>query len=183
MGSLQRQIIWLGRFQWILATTLALLGAAFYFGAYRRQTAQLASLEGRIVGVHRELADCQSQTKMLASVAADVARLKSRLKDFKSLPAQMDLHVFMKDLAQLQQMASLRNFNQSNAGDTTHGDRLDQKPITFTFEGDFVNVFSFLRHAEELPRLTRVPKMSIKRRDSSGLVKVQMTMDIYSMAE
>jgi Tfp pilus assembly protein PilO len=167
-----------------MAALTALAVGAFYLGAYRIQTARLARLNERIDHSRQELAECATQTDMLPSVAADVDRLKAKLKDFKALPAHMDLPGFMKDLASLSQESSLTNLDQRQ-GETVRGERLDQKPLTSKYSGDFVNVYTFLRHAEELPRLTRIPSIKIKRNpgDKPGQVKLEMTIDIYSLAE
>jgi Tfp pilus assembly protein PilO len=185
MPSLQRQIIWAGRIRWTLATATLLVCVCFYALAYRPQTARQGELRDQISDTNRDLNECLAQTRSLGAVAEDVARLKSRLKQVKELPVQLEWVQFMKDLTQIQQMAALKNANYDGGGEVAVRDRLRQKSITFTFEGDFVNVFSFLRHAEELPRLTRVPLLTIEHRnnDPAGYVRAKMTMNIYCLAD
>jgi hypothetical protein len=48
------------------------------------------------------------------------------------------------------------------------------------FEGDFQNVFSFIRQLEEMQRLTRVRSLTVKCKDGKlGHVDVSMAMNIY----
>jgi Tfp pilus assembly protein PilO len=58
----------------------------------------------------------------------------------------------------------------------------DEQPVSLTFEGDFVNVFSFLRQTEEMQRLTRVKELKLRSSDrtgKSGQVEVELSMNIY----
>ena len=49
-----------------------------------------------------------------------------------------------------------------------------------TFEGDFLNVFGFLRELEGMQRLTRVKTLSVRCKDpKTGQVDVSMAMNIY----
>src|SRR5450432_4024609 len=182
MLSLQNKIVWLRRVQWTLGVTMVLLVASFYFLAYRPHMRRIAELQDQIDKYDSELNASKDQTRILPDVALDVERLKTRLSKFKTLPHQQELAQFIKDIAQLGQQSSLKKFELTR-NVPARGERLNELPIQLTFEGDFVNVFSFLRHAEELQRLTRVPSMSIKSIDKLGQVKVQMTMNIYFASE
>ena len=64
-------------------------------------------------------------------------------------------------------------------------EQVRELPIKLQFEGDFTNVYAFLRNVEEMPRMTRVRGMQIKARDreTSGHVQVQLAMNIYFAAE
>ncbi len=182
LWSLQSQISWFTRAQWALAAAMMLLIGGFYFAGYRPQSARLNDLKGLIGRHEQELCSSQSQTSILPTVAADVERLKVKLEKFKSLPHQQELPQFIKDIAQLGQQANLRRFDMKPGMPAREG-QFSQLPIQLTFEGDFVNVYSFLRHSEELQRLTRVRGMSIKSKDKLGQVKVQLSMNIYFAAE
>jgi Tfp pilus assembly protein PilO len=60
------------------------------------------------------------------------------------------------------------------------GDSYYELPIQMHFEGDFVNSASFLRQVEELQRLTRVKKLTVKGTDRKrGTVEVDVAMNIY----
>jgi Tfp pilus assembly protein PilO len=183
MLGLKQQIAWLGRVQWTLGGAMLLLLGAFILFIYRPHMRQLADLQQQIDRYDVELIQSKDQTKILPDVAADVEKLKTKLAKCKTLPRQQELAEFIKDIAQLGQGANLKKFELTR-GIPSRGARLNELPIQLTFEGDFVSVFSFLRHAEELQRLTRVPTMSIKTQDdAAGVVKVQLTMNIYFAAD
>ncbi|HMB95136.1 MAG TPA: type 4a pilus biogenesis protein PilO [Tepidisphaeraceae bacterium] len=182
MLSLKQQIVWFSRVQWTLLSLLLLLVTGFFFVAYKPHMRQLADLQEQIDRYDSELTQSKDQTRILPDVAADVEKLKVKLAKFKTLPRQQELAQFIKDIAQLGQQANLKKFELTR-GVPARGARLNELPIQLTFEGDFVSVYSFLRHAEELQRLTRVPSMNIKSNDKDGQVKVQMTMNIYFAAD
>lgn len=182
MMSLQKQIIWIGRLQWTLAALIALSAGVFYFVAYRPQTQKLASLRGEAETRRQELYASRNQTSILPSVSQEVERLRSKLRRFKAIPRQQELSQFIIDIAHLGQQSALKKFDLK-PGLPTRDHKFNELPVQLTFEGDFVNVYSFLRHTEDLQRLTRVRGMDIRGRDRLGQVKVQLTMNIYFAAE
>jgi Tfp pilus assembly protein PilO len=187
MRNLKSTIPLYSKLSWAFTGAMVVAGGLFYAAIYRPLSRQTGAVNAQISKVSSELAICQDQTRMLNSVATDVERLRARLREFKTLPQQQDLAQFIKDIPQLNLQANLRKFEHRQGGLVRAG-KLNAVPVTLTFEGDFVNVFSFLRHAEELPRLIRVPAMRLEAapgamKDKSGQVKVQMTMNVYFAAE
>jgi Tfp pilus assembly protein PilO len=182
MWSLQNQVAWFTRAQWTLAAAMVLLVGGFYLAGYRPESRRLDELKNLLGQHQQELSASQSKTRILPDVASEVERLKVRLEKLKSMPRQQELSQFIKDIAQLGQQASLKRFDLK-PGMPARDERFNQLPVQLTFEGDFVNVYSFLRHTEELQRLMRVRGMNIKGKDKLGQVKVQLAMNIYFAAE
>lgn len=179
MGKLQSQIRWCSRAQWSLAAVTLLLIAVFYFLSYRPQHQRQRELSLLIERQKRELREGKSHTSALPEVASEVERLRARLeRSKKSIPKQQDLPQFIRDVSQLSQQASLKK-PAFKPGTPARLDLVSELPIHMTFEGDFVNVYSFLRNLEEMPRLTRVRDMKLTSRDRNGQIKVQMSMNIY----
>jgi Tfp pilus assembly protein PilO len=181
MWSLQSQLKWSVRAQWSLATAIVLTLAAFYGLAYRPQSRHLAALRQQITASQLELDANQTQTSILPRVQRDVANLRARLARYKALPRQKELGPYIMDIAQLGQQASLKQWDWK-PGDTSRNERCNEIPLRITFEGDFVNVYSFLKHAEDLQRLARVRSLNLKSKDRQGQVKAQLVMNIYFAA-
>lgn len=180
MRTLQSQIGWCARVQWVLGGALVALVVGFYFFGYRPQTRQLNSLNAQIHTQRQELDANQSRTKILPDVALDVNNLRKKLDKFdKQLPRSPELGQFIKEITQVSQQSSLRKLTVQ-PGAPKRSDLFAELPIFLKFEGDFVSVFSFLRHTEDMQRLTRVRNLSVKSRDTKfGNVEVQLTMNIY----
>ncbi len=182
MRSLKGQSDFLHRMQWTIAAVMVLLVGAFYVLIYRPQTLKLTTLQGQIKQTRTELIDAQAQTTMLPLVEADVEQLKLRLAKFKTLPKRDELEVFVKDIAQITQQTALKNPVMTK-GATRTIDKINEIPINLKFEGDFGNAFTFLRNAERMQRLTRVPKLNIRSSDNAGQIKAELTMNVYYMAD
>jgi len=182
MWSLRSKIKWFSRIQWTLGAAVLALSGGFYLFAYRPQTRKQEELKVSIEKQQHELNSSQSQTSILPNVASEVKVLRLRLDKFKALPRYQELPQFIRDIAQLGQQAALKRFVLS-PGAPIRDERFNVLPVQLTFEGDFVIVFSFLRHTEDLQRLTRVRGMLVKGKDKLGQVKVQLSMNIYFAAE
>ena len=179
MGNLQNHVRWFIRAQWALgALMVALLGAFFVLG-YQPQTARLRQLQQQISQRQYELRQSQEKTRVLPAVAADVKSLRQQLDASKKLPAQQERPQFLKDITALAQQCSLHPFTFKE-GMPLRGDLFCALPVNLGFEGDFLDVFNFLRHTEEMQRLTRIRNMSVKAVDGQlGRVEVQVSMNIY----
>jgi Tfp pilus assembly protein PilO len=95
------------------------------------------------------------------------------------LPKTAELGEFLRDLTPVSQQYAIRKLIHQ-PGTVKRLDLYGEIPITMNFEGDFQNVFSFLRQLEEMPRLTRVRNLTIKAKDGKlGQVDVNMAMNIY----
>jgi Tfp pilus assembly protein PilO len=184
MRSLKTQIQLCTRLQYIAAGLLLALLGAFYLVAYRPEHGRLSALKRSIDERQREIAERREKTKDLPAVAMEVARLRQRLDQYKPLPEHQDLPQFVRDMDQLSKQAALRNF-AINPLPLTRQPLYCETPVQFKFEGDFMNVYSFLRQAEQMPRLTRVRSMSLRpvRNAQAGQVQVVLSMNIYSAAQ
>ena len=58
-------------------------------------------------------------------------------------------------------------------------------PIRLEIEGDFDGFYNLVRQIEELPRITRMPAMSVQRvqRDADGVVEAKLTLSIFFETE
>ena len=55
-----------------------------------------------------------------------------------------------------------------------------EQPLEISMNGDFRKFYDFLIRLEQLPRITRVPDLKIKRLDEGdGNTKAEFTLSIY----
>ena len=180
MRTLQSQIGWTAKAQWAMTAVMLGLGAAFYVLGYRPAVEKIAGQQAEYRAKAQKLQADQSRARLLPSVEADVEVLRQTLERFdKKMPRQQDLGQFIKEITQMSQQAALKKL-AVNPGVPRRSDQFSELPITLTFEGDFVNVFEFLRDVEQMKRLTRVRGLTVKNRDPAlGQVEVQVGMNIY----
>ncbi|MGA3065306.1 MAG: type 4a pilus biogenesis protein PilO [Tepidisphaeraceae bacterium] len=180
MGSLKSQIHWCGRMQIGLLAVVLAVAATFYFGCYRPEDARLRQLSFDIAGARRDLGMSSARAQGLPAVVADIAHLRAELADFKRLPRNLELGEFVTEITELSREANLQKLEYSLSGAPQPGEHYTVQPVTLKFEGDFLNVFTFLQRAEEMQRLTRVSSIAIHDSDSnSGDVQVDLSMDLY----
>lgn len=180
MRSLQGQIGWCSRAQFALGGVIVIFLVFFFVFGYRPQMSELTALRTHINDKKRDLDVAQARAKALPMVMAEVARLQQRVERFdKKLPKQQDLGQFIKDITQLSQQSSLRRW-RIDASEPKKNDLYCETPIQIHFEGDYRNVFSFLKQAEQMQRLTRLHNVQIRMLDSQlGQVEVQAALTIY----
>lgn len=180
MRTLESQIGWCNRAKWMMWTVLGLFVIGFYIFSYRPQQSMLAELRGERIAKQHELSMNQSRAMKLPIVALEVDRLRLDLERFnKRLPGQTELAQFLNDITTIGQQTSLRDL-QYKPGLPRRSQFFSEMPIAFDFKGDFMGVFSFLRQAEDMPRLTRVRNINIKTKDGKlGHVDVKLLMNIY----
>jgi len=178
-NRLVRQIQVYAKVQYVLAAIIAVALGAFYIVVYRPQSADIAELNRQIAEKQQELASDRSQTNRLPAVAGELDRLNARLAGFKELPPDPQFGPFIHDISGASQQAKLRKFTDQ-PGEVTRDDLYSEMPVTLTFQGDFASVFTFIRHVEDMDRLTRVRDVQIKSIDSTlGTVDVTLTVNIY----
>jgi Tfp pilus assembly protein PilO len=183
MGNLQNHVRWFIRAQWVLGGLMVALLGVFFLLGYRPQIARLRQLQQQIAQSQYELRESQVKTKALPAIASEVKNLRQQLDASKQLPARQELPQFLKDVTALGQACSLHPFTFKQ-GIPARGELFCELPINLSFEGDFIDAFNFLRHTEEMQRLTRVRDMSIKAKDGqTGRVEVQVSMNIYFAPE
>jgi Tfp pilus assembly protein PilO len=180
MAALRTQAGLCTKLQWTLAGVLAACIAAFLVFYWRPGSREQANLRLELSRRQLELDANRDVSTRLAVVSANVERTRLRLERFnRKLPKQEELGQFVKEITNLSQQASLRRLS-NQPGDLKRRDVFCERPISLSFEGDFNDVFSFLRQAEEMQRLTRVRTLNVRSLDAQqGLVDVQVVMSIY----
>jgi Tfp pilus assembly protein PilO len=182
MRTLQTQAEWCARAQWVLGITLVVMVVGFYALAYRPNKEKLDTLDQHIATKRRDLSSNRTRVQILPDVLLAVNEMRSRLERFdKKLPKSPELHAFINNITEVSNQAGLRNKWTVEPGVPVRSDLYAEWPISLKFEGDFKNVFNFLRRAEEMQRLTRVKGLKVRGLDGtkSGQVQVELSMNIY----
>lgn len=180
MPSLKQQISICARLQLALSIAAVVGAGCFYLLLYRPFTVRLANAKRATVTARAQLAANIDQTRDLAILAAEVQRLNEQLQRSKQLPAEQDLPRLVRDLNQLGQQNGLQALRYEPKPSHT-GELFDELPVSINFQGEFMSVFRFLQQTEQLPRLTRVRKLSLRSLDGKkGRVDAQLTLNVYS---
>lgn len=182
MRTLQTQAEWCARAQWVLGIALAVMVVGFCAIVYRPNKQKLDDLNMQIAVKHRDLVNNRTRVQILPDVVLEVNKTRNRLERFdKKLPKTPELHAFINNITDVSDQAGLRNKWTVKPGVPVHSDLYTEWPIALEFEGDFNNVFNFLRRAEEMQRLTRVKSLKVHGMGAgkTGQVRVELSMNIY----
>jgi Tfp pilus assembly protein PilO len=182
MRTLQTQAEWCHRAQWVLGLSVAALVVGFYGIVYRPNSQRLQDLDAQIGTKQRDLSSNKLRVQILPEVLQTVAGMQDRLARFdKKLPKQPELGPFINDITELSHQSGLRTKWEVVPGVPQRADLYAEWPIAIRCEGDFTNVYSFLRRAEQMQRLTRVKGIKVRSADSgkTGKVQVELSMNIY----
>jgi Tfp pilus assembly protein PilO len=180
MRSLQSNLARLRRTQWVLAGATLLGLAGFYVAVFRPFAGRLDVLTLQIQQKRRELEGSTDKTRQLPILMGQVRDLEVKVQHFeRQFPRQPALDLFIRNITDVSQRMNLREWRYQ-PGAPRRGDAFQELPIQMQFQGDFLAVASFLREVENMPRLTRVKKLSVKAKDgTTGLVEVELSMNIY----
>lgn len=180
MRSLNSQITWCRRLQMGLSIGVSLAVVLFVFAGYLPARHRLEALHGQIQSKTREVEENQNKARNLPLLALEVQELETRVRDYdRQFPKQAEIGDFIKDITRVSQQLSLRDWKYQ-PGAPRRGDSYFELPIQMNFQGEFLNVFSFLTEVEHLQRLTRVRKLVIRTKDiKSGMVEVEIGLNIY----
>jgi Tfp pilus assembly protein PilO len=182
MRSLQKQAEWCARVQWGLGMAVLVLVVGFYAAVYRPNRQRLDALNLQIDSSRQTLTGNRSRLQVLPEVNVAVAGMQSWLDQFdKTVPRLPEIGPFINDITEISHQAGLRKGWTVEPGVPTQSDSYREFPIALKFEGNFENVFSFLRQAELMKRLTRVKSLKVRSADAgkSGQVQVELSMNIY----
>jgi Tfp pilus assembly protein PilO len=180
MRSLSTQINWCRRLQWGLSLGLTIVVMLFVVVGYFPAKKRLDALNGQIVSKTRDVEQNQNKARNLPLLLMEVQELERKVQDYdRQFPRQADFGDFIREITQVSQQFTLRDWKMTPLA-PRRGDGFFELPITISFQGDFMNVASFLREVEHLQRLTRIRRLSIRYKDNkTGVVDVEMGLHIY----
>ena len=180
MKSVQNQIAWCARAQWTMTVVMGTLIAAFLVFGFVPGNRRQKQLREQLAEKSRELDSNQVRAGNLLTLAKEVERLQLKLeRQNKVLPKTAELGEFIGALTPARQQFQIRKFVHQ-VGTIRRQELYGEIPISMTFEGEFPNVFGFLRQLEEMQRLTRVKSLTVRCKDPrTGQVDVSMAMNIY----
>jgi Tfp pilus assembly protein PilO len=183
MRTLQKQILFCTRAQWTLAVLMLAALVMFYCLGYRPPTRRLMSLRATIAARQVDLQENQRKAAQRNEIAQRNEKLKAELDRLRKPSRQQELPDLIKELERGKAQASLRRSEQK-LGVPLRNDLFCEQPITMSFEGNFTNVFDFLRSTEQIPRLTRVRNLNLKVKDDTrGQVQANVCMNVYFSCE
>jgi Tfp pilus assembly protein PilO len=184
-ADLKDQMLLFTRAQWWMALGLLALIGLVGLLLTRPASIRLAAIGERIAAQQKELQTAQTRLAGMPVVESQTEQLRRSVEYFdKRMPRHEDLPQIIGDVTQISQRTSLGKLAWRPEVALRRTEQFTELPLEFSFQGDFLNVFSFLSQLQDIPRLTRLRKLDIQARDGAdGQVDVQLTMNIYFSEE
>ena len=164
----------------IVLGIVAVIVVTYMVVIYRWQSNSLDEVRGGIAEGERLLEVNGQKATRVPAMIRQVERMKQRFnKDWdRRLPQRTELAGFLHEISA--NVAQECLFNQMiQPGNPTRGPLYNRLPITMTFEGDFLALARLLRRVDQMARLTRVEKLSIKPADGGDELSIELGMNIY----
>ncbi len=136
---------------------------AAYFFVFKPRNEQNAQALDEIRLKQEKLHQLESATRNINDLGKEIDHLAQVINVFeKKLPSQREVDVILKQVWQLATEHHLipKSVRTDKAVPAAQYSEL---PIRMTITGDFDGFYSFLLDLEKLPRITRLPQMTLKR--------------------
>lgn len=170
----------LGLRELVLLAVLLALPLSSYWLVFRPQNAEIAQAR-REIDHKRALLDklrqVTAQNEDLQRANEDVAQAIEAIE--ARLPSSKEVDTIVRQVSELAVSVGLQPPAMESAKPLPAA-LYHEQPLTMTISGDFHAFYEFLLRLEQLPRITRIPDLSIKRaEDVDGHMKAEFTLSIY----
>lgn len=162
-----------------LAVLLAMPISSYWF-VFRPQNDEIQQARNEIEHKERmleKLAEATSRNDDLeranADIAASIEMVESRL------PTTKEVDVVLEQVATLARDSRL-GLPKVRSSKPVPSSKYMEQPLEMTITGDFDDFYTFLLKLEELPRITRMPDLKVKKMDEvDGTMEASFTLSIY----
>ncbi len=159
---------------------LLAMPVAAYFFVFQPRANQIAEARTEIASKQTKLKELEAATKSIEDLGDEIDELRQAIELFeKKLPAQRDVEVVLRDVWRL---AAENNLTPKSVrtDKIVASSQYAELPIKMTIIGDFSGFYTFLQELEKLPRITRTPKMKLKKLNKQeGEMQADMVLSIF----
>lgn len=164
----------------LLLATLMALPLSSYWLVFRPNNQKIEQAEREIEHQRAMLDKLQSVTARSDSLEEATAAIAEGIEAIEArLPSDREIGEVVRAVSKLAVDAGLDQPGMI-AKPPVRGTLYMEQPIEMTLTGDFRGFYEFLLELERLPRITRMPDLSVERsKDNDGHLKAEFTLNIY----
>ena len=164
---------------YLLVLVGVMVGA--YFVALQPMDVQIQKFRDDTASKNTTLEELTAAKAKYPDLDAEIARLTEAMDSFEQkLPSQRDVEIILRRVTEIGSennlvIKSIKPDKPINAAE------YKELPIKLEVIGDFDRYYSFIKSVEEMPRITRMPEMTIEKeqKEGDGIVKTTMTLSIF----
>lgn len=163
----------------LLATLIALPVASWWF-VFREQNTRIAKTRQDIELQRSVLEKLKEETARNADLARANELIKKSIEAIETrLPSGKEIDSVVRQVSDLAIAAGLDAPGLKSAKPVKAALYMEQ-PLEMTLDGDFAGFYSFLVNLEALPRITRIPDLTLKSSDNeTSEMRAAFTLSIY----
>ncbi len=160
---------------------LLAMPVAAYFFVFQPRNQQIAEARAEIAQKQAKLDRLEAETKDMRDLGTEIDKLYEAISVFeKKLPAQQEVEGVLREVSELatRNKLQLRSVRTDKVMETAHYAEL---PIKMEIVGNFDGFYSFLLKLEQLPRITRMPVLQMKRspKENDGTMQANVVLSIF----
>jgi len=167
-----REIIFVGAMLGLLACS--------YFLVFNKVNARRLAIEADIARKQKALADLDKATVGVADVDKKISELGQAIEFFESkLPQEKEMDKILKEVWQMAEANNLTTKTIKTLK-SRRSTSYSEQPIEMSLSGAFEGYYAFVLQLEQLPRLTRVTRMDLKKmNEHDGAMEASLTLSIF----
>jgi Tfp pilus assembly protein PilO len=168
------------RQQAIICIVAGLFVADFILFGYLPLKSRLKAIKQARTAQNSVIAKAATQREHLPAIRQQLQQLQTVVVDFEAnVPAQKSIGVFLQQIANLMSQCDLREQVVAPSKEIK-ADDLKCIPVDMQCKGRLAQIFEFYKRLQELDRLVRIERVSLKNDiDFSGQVSMQTLAVIY----
>jgi len=162
----------------IFVVLLLGMPAAAYFFVFEPRSVQIAEAQAEVRAKQDKLNKLSEYTKGIDDLGSEIDELKAAISLIEQqLPAQREVDVILREIWELAAKHKLRP-DSVRPDKTIAQSHFTELPIKLVIVGDFDGFYEFMLAVEDLPRVTRMPQMKLKKLQGPDVEDGQMKADI-----
>jgi len=159
---------------------LAAIPLSAYFWVFKPAKLNLQIQQTALEAKKKKLTDLKNSLVGIENISEEVDKLTEAVEFFeKKLPARHEIHKVLDNVTRIADRQSLetRLFKTLKPKPFAN---FSEQPIKMEVHGDFDSYYQFLLELEQLPRITKVRKMLLKKDDKiEGAMTANFLLSIF----
>lgn len=167
-----------------LVILAAVIGAGCFYVLKPIQD-EIVVLEAETIKKQAKLQELESVQKRHNDLDEEILKLSEAIARFEErLPERHQTEVILREIWQIASRNRL-NPKSINTSREVAAAQYVELPIKLRILGDFDGYYNFVKQIEELPRITRMPQMNVKKmqRSEEGFIEADLQLSIFFAGE
>ena len=171
--------------QFIFFVVLLAMPVSSFFLVFQPQNNEIEKAKKEITLKESKLEKLREVTRRADDLQRQNDQIREAIQTIQSrLPTTKEMDNVLRQVSGLAAKANLVVPQFKKSDKTAQAGLAMEQPLDIEMTGDFDGFYQFLLDLEKLPRITRIPDLSIVRSDdANGAMKTKFTLSVYYEGE